>query len=320
MTTRAYLFDATGRDREVDLADGVAERLGDDHLLWVDLTAPADDELKAVAARFDLDRQSLRDLVQPIHRPRVDNFGEYFSVNVAAVAPGDGLTVLEIDLFAGPNYVVTVHRDEVPYLRRFVEQLPEDTLLGEMDAPAFLAALLDWHVSSYFDVIEALERDVDRLDVEALSERAGNEVLDHLVALRRRVASVRRVLAPHREVFASLARNDFEPLAASDAAPHFRALNDRLERAIDSIEHVREMVIGSFELFMTRTAQHTNEVMKALTLVSVVLLPAVVIAGVMGMNFQVGFFQDTNLYWVVIGVMVVLAGSTIVFAKRRRWI
>lgn len=254
MPTRAYLFDAGEHDREVDLDEGIRQRLGDKQLLWVDLGEPATEELERVVALFGLHRQSLRNLVQPIHRPRVDNFGEYFSVNVAGVRVDDGLDLVEVDLFAGPNFVVTIHRDEIPYLRDFVEQLPEDTGLGDLDAPAFLAALLDWHVTSYYEVIEALERQIDRLDVEALSQMPSEKVLDHLVDLRRRVATVRRVLAPHREVFSALARPDFEPLAASNAAPQFRTLYDRLERVIDSVEHVREMVIGSFELFMTRTA------------------------------------------------------------------
>jgi magnesium transporter len=320
MAIPAYLFDAAGKDRPVELDDGIDKRLKDHELLWVDLADPSTEELERVVSLLSLHRQSLRNLVQPIHRPRVDNFGEYFSVNVAALAPNDELDVLEVDLFAGPNYVVTVHQEDVPYLNSFVEQLPEDTKLGQLDAPAFLAALLDWHVSSYFEVIEILERQIDRLDVEALSRMPGDEVLDHLVDLRRRVARVRRVLAPHREVFAALARPDFEPLARSGSAAQFRTLNDRLERCIDTIEHVREMVIGSFELFMTRTAQRTNEVMKALTLVSVVLLPAVVIAGIMGMNFKVGFFDDTSLFWLVLGGMVVLALSTVGIARLRRWI
>jgi magnesium transporter len=79
-------------------------------------------------------------------------------------------------------------------------------------------------------------------------------------------------------------------------------------------------LLGTFDLFMTRTAQRTNEVMKVMTLVSVVLLPAVVIGGIMGMNFRVAFFEEAGLFYVVVGFMVALALATIVLARLRRWI
>ncbi len=80
------------------------------------------------------------------------------------------------------------------------------------------------------------------------------------------------------------------------------------------------MIVGSFDVFMTRTAQATNDIMKRLTIVSVLLLPAVVIAGIMGMNFEVGFFEQAWIFWVVIAVMVALAGATLYIAKGRNWL
>jgi Mg2+ and Co2+ transporter CorA len=80
------------------------------------------------------------------------------------------------------------------------------------------------------------------------------------------------------------------------------------------------MLIGTFDVHMTRTAQRTNDVMKILTLASVILLPSVVLAGVMGMNFQVPLFDNPNLFWVVVAVMAVMALVTLVIARWRRWL
>jgi magnesium transporter len=71
---------------------------------------------------------------------------------------------------------------------------------------------------------------------------------------------------------------------------------------------------------MTQTAQRTNDVMRILTIVNVVLLPAVVLAGVMGMNFKVGLFENANLFWVVIAAMVAVAVASIAVARWRRWL
>jgi magnesium transporter len=80
------------------------------------------------------------------------------------------------------------------------------------------------------------------------------------------------------------------------------------------------MVAGSFEILMTKTGQRTNDIMKLLTLVSAVLLPSSVIAGVLGMNFKQPFFDLSYLFWVVVGLMVALMVSAIVGARRRRWL
>jgi Mg2+ and Co2+ transporter CorA len=227
---------------------------------------------------------------------------------------------LELDLFSGPNYVVTFHPEPIEFLQHFDQQVQGDTQIGELNAASFLAALLDWHVMSYFHVLENLEAEVDRLDETALRQPADHAFLEELVELRSRVAELRRLLTPHREVFSALARPDFEVLASSESAAHFRALDDRLERAIEAVEHTREMVIGSFELFMTGTAQNTNDIMKVLTIATVLVGIMGVIAGIMGMNFKLAFFESGALgFTIVLVAMIVLVGGTIALARWRRW-
>lgn len=195
-----------------------------------------------------------------------------------------------------------------------------DTQIGQLDEAAFLATLLEWQVTGYFRVVDGVEADVDRLDELALLEHGDREFLGKLVRLRRRVAELRRLLTPHRGVFAALARPDFELLAKTESAAHFRALNDRLERAIDAVENAREMVLGSFELYMTGTAQNTNNFVKLLTSVTVLVGLLGVIAGVMGINFEVEFFRSGMAgFLLVIAGMVVLAGGILALAWRRRW-
>jgi magnesium transporter len=93
-----------------------------------------------------------------------------------------------------------------------------------------------------------------------------------------------------------------------------------LERTIDAVENTRDLLVGSLEIYLGRVGQRTNEVMKSLTLLSAVLLPAVVVAGVMGMNFRMGFFDTTENFWIVIGVMLALGAIALVVAKLRKWI
>lgn len=318
MTVDSRLFDADGTDDAVGLDEAIVRGLTDRQLLWVDVHGEDEEELRHVAEVLGFDRQSIHNLLNPIGRPRLDVLGEYFEVNVVALDEQD--QPLELDLLAGRNWVATVHRDALPFLDELRERLAPDTELGRLTAPSFLAALLDWQVGTYFKSVDELEHAVDRLDDRALKDADRDDLLHDLIRVRRRIAGIRRTLTPHREVFAALARPDFEVIASSDSAAHFRALADRLERAISAVENARELLIGSFDIFMTQTSQRTNDVMRVLTIISVILLPAVVIAGVMGMNFKVSFFDDPAFFWLVLIAMAGIAVVVLLVARRQRWI
>ncbi|HUG65079.1 MAG TPA: CorA family divalent cation transporter [Gaiellaceae bacterium] len=124
----------------------------------------------------------------------------------------------------------------------------------------------------------------------------------------------------HREAILALTRPELEAISNSRSAERFSGLRDRLEEAVQAARDSRESVVGSFDVLITSTSHRTNEIMKVLTLASVLLLPGALIAGVMGMNFRVGLFEHTMLFWVMIGTMLAVAFVTLGVARMRDWI
>jgi magnesium transporter len=133
------------------------------------------------------------------------------------------------------------------------------------------------------------------------------------------ITVLRRTLSGHREVFATLSQPEFDKVSKSESADRYRVLSERLDKAIAAAENARETAMGSLNIVMTRTAQRTNHVMKMLTVISAVLLPALVIAGILGMNFRQSFFERTELFWVVVVLMVALGAGIVAFARHRKW-
>ena len=176
-----------------------------------------------LTALLGLKSDSLFTLLQTGHRPRLDNYGAYSQFNIHTIQETDGkYTLVEVDFVLSTNLVVTVHHKPVAFLDSFDRRVKGDSELGDLDAPAFLAALLDWHVTSYFRLLEDLEKGVDKIDAHALRPRHSRDLLLELAKLRQRVAFVRRVLTPHREVYAAMARPDFLVVANSTSSAHFR--------------------------------------------------------------------------------------------------
>jgi magnesium transporter len=193
-----------------------------------------------------------------------------------------------------------------------------ETTLGAFDEADFVALLLDGLLAGYFRAVERIEREIDELDERALRSENEEAIIAQLVALRRQIAVLRRALNPQREVFYSLERPGLV-LGDSDTAA-WPLVADRFRQAIESVENARELLVGCFDIVISRTSQRTNDVMRVLTVVSSVLLPAVVVGGVMGMNFKPGFFDDPDNFYLVVGLMVVMAVSILMVARYKRWL
>lgn len=223
-----------------------------------------------------------------------------------------------IDIVGGRDWVLTVHGGPAPELEWLDAATEGETRLGALDAAGFVAAVADEVLTEYLEVVESIEREIDRLDVRAMKARRGSDVLSDIVDVRRRIGRLRRSLAPQRVAFASLSRP--EMALDEDFGAPWPGLTDRLDRTIDSVENLRDVLLGTFDIQMGRSAKDANDVMKVLTLLSAVFLPGIILAGVMGMNFQMGFFGDTANFWVVIAAMVVFALAILGVARLRRWL
>jgi Mg2+ and Co2+ transporter CorA len=238
------------------------------------------------------------------------------AADATAVTPAP--TSIVLDIVAGRNWVVTMHDGPLRALARFDAGTEGETKIGALDAGSFLAAIADEVLAGYFELVEQMEREIDALDEQALRRSRGNDILERIVAARRRIGVIRRTLAPHRVAFAALARPEME-LHKEFGRP-WPGLTDRLERALDSVENLRELLLGTFDIYMGRSAQGANDVMKVLTLISAVFLPSVVLAGVMGMNFPLPFFEDPTHFYIVVAAMAALAVTMLLTARARGWI
>jgi Mg2+ and Co2+ transporter CorA len=217
---------------------------------------------------------------------------------------------------------LTVHDQEVEYFKNFAELARRETHIGELDAESFVAALLDLHIVSYFNVLEEIEEKVDLVDAKVLeTDIETNEFLVEMVRLRKMASQLRRWFLPHRDVFYALSRPDFQRIAQSDSADNFRMLNEHFENAFDAIEALRDTLLGLFELYSTKAAQTTNDLVKRLTSITLLVGGMGAIAGIWGMNFEVVYFKSAETgFWLTVGAMFLLTIVFAVIARIKRWI
>jgi magnesium transporter len=330
-----YLYDAQGHDREVAVDAALLGQLHDQALLWIDLEGRGEADIRALAELLQLDRTSVCDLLEPRATPRLDNYGAYIqfslfvspeAIRSAPEAPPEPATsgapqLSRLDFLVGDKWVLTVRDADLQFLRAFRGQDKAETEIGALSAWALAASLLDWHLESFFAEVSRIELVVDRLDEQVLAEPSSERLLGRILMIRRRISRLRRLLVAQRPVFYGLSRPDLTQVAEDAAAGHFQMLASRFERAVDEVEHTRDLVVGSFELFTSRSSQQTNDLVKALTFFTVIIGCAAAVAGVFGMNFDPPFFKSgATGFFAVTGGLAVLALGAWIVGRRRRWI
>jgi Mg2+ and Co2+ transporter CorA len=317
---RTFLYDADATDGNVSLRHIDVEQLTDRQLLWIDVSAFRD--LQRAAVALGLAPETVGRISSTSAEPGLFVHDGY--VHVIAVAPGKGEVGHEpvlLNCVVGPNWVLTAHQRPIDFLDHFDERIRGDSEFGRLNSHDFLAAILEEHVTSYFAELGPLEAELDRLDLKVMTGRVEEDaLLRELVAMRMRLSRLRRLLVPHRELFAVLTRSEFRVLSGAESSVDFERLTELLERALQSMEVTREMIVGSFEIYTTWTAHGANKVMKLLTVVSVTLLPPTLLAGVMGMNSLPNALASSPVFWVTTTLMLGLGVATLAFARARDWV
>lgn len=322
----AYLFDERVGDEITDW-EGASHDLSETQVLWIDVAAPSEEEERQVRKALSLCDEDPRHLDPATTRPELTQHEAYIRVTAVAVPhlerDGDRRSAV-LQCFVGVNWVVTVHDEELEVIEDFRDVATGSGELGGLDAASFLATLLEWVITSYTRAFADIELTLEDFDTEVLNnpDRDVEREVSTLVETRQRVAYLRRALEPHRELFAALGHAELDLVSTETSARRFGHLEQRVDNALAAARDVKESVVNSFDMLILRTEHRTNEIVKVLTLASILLLPGSLIAGLMGMNVNLSpaEFQSSGLFWGVLVVVVLVAVTTLVLARIRHWV
>jgi magnesium transporter len=317
--SQAILFEGD-QTNELDGLDQAPRRLGRNRLLWIDLDRSSSVDAERVVAALDLDRTTGERLAEAGDQPAFRDFGRYLHVTTYAPREDDGQRLHAVECVVGERWVVTAHDRPVAVLDDFASRVSGSGHTGSLDGPGFLAALLEWVLGSYTAAFDQIEERLEEFDVEAMRGRGEDRDIEELVAMRREVGHLRRALAAHRIALVALTHPELEALGDNASGERFVSLFARFESTLQEARDAREAIVGSFDVLIARSGHETNHIMKVLTLVSVIMLPGALVAGVMGMNFKVGLFDHAGLFWAVVCGIVAVGPLTLLVARRRGWI
>src|SRR3990172_6506277 len=294
-------------------------------LTWVHLDAPTQDEAEGLAERFGWHALDLEDVLSKRQRPKVDEYPEYlfpvlhFPVYDRAV---QRLNAAELDLFIGPNYLVTLPAVELlPVTRLFARCQDDEQLRGAYFGKSsgyLLYHVLDDLFDYCFPILDKIGHKLDSVEDEIFEGRAA-EVVRDISNVKQEIISYRKIIKPERATLRVLERR-VERFLPEELESYYDDLVDASERIWDLLDNYKEVVEALEATNESAISHRQNDVLRLLTIISVTMLPLTVVTGVFGMNVFFPGEATRTAFWVILGVLVATLAGVLGFFRWKRWL
>ena len=294
------------------------------HNIWLNVHGVLDIPLlQAVARRFALHPLVLEDILNTEQRPKVDAYPDYLFLETKLFyydAESFSVSAEQISIALGKEWILTFQERQTGSFEPVRERLRQGQALIRQSGVDYLCyALLDSLMERYFQVLEAINEDAEQLE-NRLLDRPSPEDLQNIHRLKNVTIQLRRAVWPLREVLNSLIRNEqgfFQP----QTLPYLRDLYDHTAHFTESLEAIRDTLGGLMDIYMTSLSQRVNLEVRALTVVAMLFMPATLIAGIFGMNFdEMPWIHDAYGFWWAVLTMLAIAMIMLLMFWRRQWL
>ena len=292
---------------------------------WYELESPSDPRLDELARQYNLHPLHVEDARTPDEAVKVESTPNYtYAVFKPASLQPDpdapGQTVIRftpIDIFAGKDFLITISDPTCPAARDALARARRD---GSDDNPGkLLYLILDTIVDLYFPAIDNFDDRIDLLEDQVI-DQPSPEVLQSVFAIKRELIDLRRVLVNTRDASLHLQR-DPHSIIDGEHQPYIRDVYDHVVRLLDSVETQRDLLNNTLDIYLSSVANRTNEVVKVLTVVGTIALPALAVSSIFGMNLHGLPFADApHGAWIVGGITIALTVGFLFILRKFRWL
>jgi magnesium transporter len=324
MIKALYLDPAGICHRDMDEGQIEAALATKDGLLWVDIPSLNGDGDRLLRETFHFHPLAIEDCANGrIDTPKIDDYGDYLFIiaqSVGYAARTERLELAEVDLFLGPNYVVSLRTGNVATVDELFQNAVANNHLLHRGADFLAHTILDGLVDLILPAVEAMDEDLDRLETQIL-EKPDKALLGEVLLLKRNTLRLRRSILPQRDMINRLSRGEFG-LISGDALIFFRDIYDHIVRVEEMLDGLRDLADSALNSYLSSINNRMNEIMKTLSVVTVVFLPLTLIASIYGTNLNYSAVFGWRLEWgfyLMLGAMLLLAGGLALVFHKRGW-
>ena len=287
-------------------------------MTWHDLSDANDPELDRLAEQHHLHPLHIEDCRHQNQRAKFEPGADYLFIVLkpAHINQAGELTITDLDIFLGHDYLITVQEGACPTLRASLDQLRKNSDQSRGDQLFY--RIIDATVDAYEPVLDWFNSAIDEIEDKVL-ETPEPGTVERIFSLKRGLIELRRILTNMRDLSNQLQHQETD-LIQRELAPFLRDVHDHLARDVESVEMQRDLLAGAMDIYLSSVANRTNQVMKVLTVMGTIALPAIVISGFFGMNTKgLPWADSPHGTEIAIGLMLVTTGVMLAVLKKFGW-
>jgi magnesium transporter len=301
------------------------ELISHEGLRWLQIEEPSSLERAWLAEHFDFHPLDLEDVTSRNQRPKLDEYPDYlfivlhfpiFDKQVGRLNAG------ELDLFVGPDYVITLPNQPLQPIAYLFERCRTNEEIREQyfsKGPGYLLYhVVDQSFDYCFPMLRKMGNKLEQLEEEIFSGR-GEEIVRDISNVKQEIINFRKIIRPQRPVLRDLERTKQRYLA-DELEIYFDDINDASERIWDMLENYKEVVEALEDTNESVISHRVNDILRVLTAFSVVVLPLTFLASLWGMNVGVPGEGDIGAFWIITGFMVAMLVGMVAFFRYRGWL
>jgi magnesium transporter len=287
--------------------------------IWVDMVGPTADDVAVMRDVFHFHPLAIEDTLNKRQRPKIEEYDHYlFLILNPAELHNSQVDIRELDVFIGPNFLVTVHHEDEPALTAAMQACSNRAGSGRTLTIGYVMyVLVDGVIDSYFPLLDELEEEIDAI-AERVVERPDQHYLKRLLEVKRELAELWRIAGHQRDTFSLILREEHGIIRDDTLRYYLRDVFDHVLRVTDTINVLRDTVLSIVDLYFSSQSNRLNVVVQRLTFVTILIGALTVISGFYGMNFERNwpdFSTDGGVLFVLL--LMAIAGVAVLFAAIR---
>lgn len=295
---------------------------------WINVTKPSEKDLRELQKRFDLFDEDIHECMPHTERPKFIKREHYYFIVLHFPRfnrENKRMEFTEVDFFLSPTFLITIHDNTLLPIEAFFKEskrLEKKEIPWFQDSAARILCEL-WHaiITDIFASMHHVTRDINEVDQRMLTETPTQGLLEEILRLKNNVVTFRRVMQAQRNVLDRLVMLSGRELGLSSLQWQITSLKEYVAEIWNTLETQKESINALHEMNESSITLRTNEVMKTLTVISVVTFPLTLLATVFAIRAPGTPFVESQLgFWIIFGLVIIGAVGMVVVFKRRRWL
>lgn len=284
---------------------------------WVDFQEPTSEEIEYLSTLFQFHHLAIEDCLNMLQRPKLDDYGDYQFIVLHALV-NSRLRPEEVNVFRGEHYLVSFHMKPNRVIHEIWKRVGDQTEILQKGTDYLLYMILDGLVDQYFPVLYKIDDELERLESEYFL-RPNQRLINRIFKTRKDLHSIRRSIEPSQDVVRQILHPQHDKWKTHHRL-FYADIYDHLTKLLEMTDTFLQIGIDLINSYTSLSSQRMNRIMMVLTVITTIFMPLTLIVGIYGMNFD----NMPELHWkygyyIVLAVMAGIAGTMVLWFRRKGW-